>query len=79
MKPIRIVQKPENGRLVIEVPEEIRDETLVVTVEPLPEERPDERRLTAEQVAERIRIFEQFRGRLKNSNYPYDRYDVYNQ
>lgn|GEM_PF-1391310 len=79
MNAIQVIQKPENGQLVIDVPDELRDETLVVTFEPLPKEKTDQPPLTDEEVAKRVEIFNQVRGRSKDSTYPYNKYDVYNQ
>jgi hypothetical protein len=75
MKPIRIVQKPQNGRLVIEVPEELRDQNVEITLVARPEEAP----LTDEQAARRAEIIRQMRGQSKDSTYVPNRYDVYNQ
>ena len=35
MGAIRVVQKPENGKLIITVPEELRDETMVIDFRPV--------------------------------------------
>lgn len=75
MKPIRIVQKPENGRLVIEVPEELRDKNVEITLVARPEEPP----LTDEQAEKRAEIIRRMRGQSKGAIYFPTRYDVYNQ
>ncbi|GAB3548257.1 hypothetical protein [Spirosoma fluminis] len=41
MGAIRIIQKPENGQITFTVPEEMRDETIVIEFKPMREEQPN--------------------------------------
>ncbi|WP_338874534.1 hypothetical protein WBJ53_02845 [Spirosoma sp. SC4-14] len=45
MGAVRLIQKPENGQLIINVPDEMRDQTLVVEFHPIWEEQSQEKTL----------------------------------
>ena len=66
MEPIRLIQKPVNGQIVFDVPDNMRDETRVIDFQPF---REDERGI----------VMQARRGRLKKPTYPIEKYDVYNQ
>jgi hypothetical protein len=66
MGSIRLIQKPVNGQIVFNVPDEMRDETIVIDFQPVREEQ-------------RSLVMKSRKGRLKNQTYPIDKHDVYNQ
>jgi hypothetical protein len=45
MGAIRLIQKPENGQLIINVPDEMRDQALVIEFHPVREEQVQEQTL----------------------------------
>ena len=66
MGSIRLIQKPVNGQIVFNVPDDMRDETIVIDFQPVRKEQ-------------RSLVMQTRKGRLKNQTYPTDKYDVYNQ
>lgn len=67
MAAIRLIQKPENGKLIITVPDDMRDETMIIELWPAHEEQ------------DRGSVMHTRKGRLQDRTYPTDKYDVYNQ
>ncbi|RYF65582.1 MAG: hypothetical protein EOO39_24600 [Cytophagaceae bacterium] len=66
MGSIRLIQKPVNGQIIFNVPEDMQDETIVIEFHTVREEQ-------------RSLVMQTRKGRLKNRTYPTDKYDVYNQ
>lgn len=73
MGAVRLIQKPENGQLIINVPDEMRDQTLVVEFHPIREEQSQEKTLAE--------ISQAFFGKLPapDPNLNWDELNVYEQ
>ncbi len=79
MTALRIVQKPVNGRLIIDVPKELQNETLVITCEPEIENGYfDESKLTNEGLR-RLAIARKFRGVFSENGYEPTKTEWYEQ
>lgn len=70
MTAYKIIQKPKDGRITIEVPEELQDQTLVITFEPETQNTPalDESKLS-EEGRRRLAILRQFKGIFPKDGY----------
>lgn len=79
MTALRIVQKPVNGRLIIDVPEELQNETLIITFTPEKKDsQVDESTLTNEG-RNRLAIARQFRGIFPEDGFQLKEDEVYEQ
>jgi len=74
METLRFVETTHDGKLVLELPEEFRDQQLEVTVKPLHEVMPKKK--SHEEFKEMVR---QFIGSAPYPEAKTDKYDVYDQ
>ena len=40
MEAIRLIQKPQNGKITFDVPDDMRDETIIIEFKPVRDEQP---------------------------------------
>lgn len=81
MEKLEIDQKVENGKLVLELPEEFNNSRVHVTVSKVSgnAEMQDHRKWSEIPVDERLQILNGYKGSAKYPDFPIDKYDVYEQ
>jgi len=78
MEAIEFTQRPQNGQITIDVPDEMRDESVIIRIEKH-NGSAFIQVWSAHDDQMRVATMNRRKGRLKDKSYPIDKYDVYNQ
>ena len=78
MGAIKLKGFAKEGKLTVAVPEEYNGREVEVTIENL-EEKEDNRKFSEMSVEERLTVLEKYKGIAPYPDFPFDKYNVYEQ